>query len=187
MKILIDTSSWLALVRYYLPFDEVEVFPIFLQNKLSTNDLIVIDKVQQECSFISQGIVVESIDILKDKKNLTKTDFLIPSKKFYNQLENNFCISAQKRKLTDTQFDNAKENFLKSADAKIVLQAIELKNKENMDVVVVTEETKTSNDNKVFKKIPAICKMLDINCITLPQLIEKFDSEIKISILKLRS
>lgn len=35
-------------------------------------------------------------------------------------------------------------------------------------VVLVSEETEGSNDNKLFKKIPAICKLLNIESITLP-------------------
>ncbi len=40
---------------------------------------------------------------------------------------------------------------------------------------LVTEETESSNDNKLFKKIPAICKELEIETMTLPELIAKYD------------
>lgn len=43
-------------------------------------------------------------------------------------------------------------------------------------MVLVTEETESSNDNKLFKKIPAICKELDIPTMTLPELLKKYDS-----------
>jgi hypothetical protein len=39
----------------------------------------------------------------------------------------------------------------------------------------VTEESEVSNDNKLFKKIPAICKELDILTMTLPELLDKYD------------
>ena len=42
-------------------------------------------------------------------------------------------------------------------------------------VVLVTEETESSNDKKLIKKIPAICKELDIETMTLPKLISKYD------------
>lgn len=42
-------------------------------------------------------------------------------------------------------------------------------------MILVTEETESSNDNKLFKKIPAICKELEIETITLPELIAKYD------------
>lgn len=42
-------------------------------------------------------------------------------------------------------------------------------------VVLVSEETESSNDNKLFKKIPAICKELEIETMTLPELIAKYE------------
>lgn len=47
--------------------------------------------------------------------------------------------------------------------------------KDGERVVLVTEETESSNDNKLFKKIPAICKELEIETMTLPELIAKYD------------
>jgi hypothetical protein len=38
----------------------------------------------------------------------------------------------------------------------------------------VTEETSSPNDLKLFKKIPAICIILGIPVITLPELLEKY-------------
>jgi len=43
------------------------------------------------------------------------------------------------------------------------------------EVILVTEETESGNDNKLFKKIPAICKELNIPTMTLPELIERYD------------
>ena len=50
------------------------------------------------------------------------------------------------------------------------------------NVLVVTEETSANNDNKLFKKIPTICKEIDVISINLPKLIELFNLEINISI-----
>lgn len=55
-----------------------------------------------------------------------------------------------------------------------IILALNLKNK-GEQVILVTEETESSNDNKLFKKIPAICKELEIETITLPELIAKYD------------
>jgi len=59
---------------------------------------------------------------------------------------------------------------------KLILFCLNLK-KGNLieEVYLVTEETEESNDSKVFKKIPAICKELGIETLHLPQLLEKFD------------
>ena len=48
------------------------------------------------------------------------------------------------------------------------------------DVYLVTEETTESNDNKLFKKIPAMCNELNIECITLPQLLKIYEKEINL-------
>jgi hypothetical protein len=37
---------------------------------------------------------------------------------------------------------------------------------------VVTEETKSANDNKTFRKIPENCKEINIECCTLPNLLK---------------
>ena len=44
----------------------------------------------------------------------------------------------------------------------------------------LTEEPRASNDSKLFKKIPAICDILGINSISLPDLLSRSgDIEIK--------
>ena len=35
------------------------------------------------------------------------------------------------------------------------------------EICVVTEESKTANDKKIFKKIPALCDFIGVRCITL--------------------
>ena len=34
MRIIIDTSSWVALVRYYLPFDSNGILPQLIEKKM---------------------------------------------------------------------------------------------------------------------------------------------------------
>jgi hypothetical protein len=57
---------------------------------------------------------------------------------------------------------------------KQVILALNLKNKDEQ-VVLVTGESESSNDNKRFKKLPVICKELEIETMTLPELIAKYD------------
>ena len=52
------------------------------------------------------------------------------------------------------------------------------------DVLLITEETSSSNDNKLFNKIPLICSELKIVTKTLPELIGLFNDEIKFNIVK---
>ncbi len=47
-----------------------------------------------------------------------------------------------------------------------------IKRSEKEAVAIVTEESENGNDNKDFKKIPAICKILDIKVLTLPEILK---------------
>ena len=184
MKVIIDTNSLLSLVRYYLPFDKKRVLFKFFKSKIEKGEIIIIDKVFQECTYNSKGIVLTILDYLNDKTFLKsakvpyKTDSLLaPSPaKFLRQVENQFVNSVVRgqRKLTETEFENQKNTFLNGADMRQIILCLNLI-KDGEKVVLVTEETESSNDNKLFKKIPAICKELEIETMTLPELIAKYD------------
>jgi hypothetical protein len=184
MKVVIDTNSLLSLVRYYLPFDKKGVLFNFFKTKIEKGEIIIIDKVFQECTYNSKGIVITTLDYLSDKTFLksakvpVKTDSLLaPSPaKFLRQVENQFVntVVRRQKKLSDTEFENQKNSFLNDADMKQIILCLNLI-KDGERVVLVTEETESSNDNKLFKKIPAICKELQIETMTLPELIAKYD------------
>lgn len=91
-------------------------------------------------------------------------------------MENQFVntIVRKQRKLTDTEFENQKNAFLNDSDMKQILLCLNLL-KDGEKVVLVTEETESSNDNKLFKKIPAICKELNVETMTLPELLAKYE------------
>ncbi|MEZ4917815.1 MAG: DUF4411 family protein [Saprospiraceae bacterium] len=172
MKVVIDTSSLLSLVRYYLPFDRNKILFNFIKDKIENKEIIVLDAVFEECSYTSRGVVVSTLDYIKSKKNQVNTIDLLPTKKFFNQLENNFINTAVKNRLTDVEFENRKNAFLNSADAKLLLYS---QANSSESIIIVSEETEASNDNKSFKKLPAICKFLNLEIITLPQLLERYD------------
>ena len=184
MKVVIDTSSLLSLVRYYLPFDKKGILFQFFKKKFEIGEIIIVDKVLQECTYNSKGIILITLDYLNDKAFLKtakapyKTDSLLaPSPaKFLRQVENQFVntVVRKQRKLTDTEFDNQKNAFLNDADMKQIILCLNLL-KDGEKIVLVTEETENSNDNKLFKKIPAICKELNIETLTLPELLAKYD------------
>lgn len=171
MKIVIDTSSLLSLVRYYLPFDQNQNLFEFFKTKIESGEIIIIDKVFDEAKYIAKGIIIEKLKYLDSKKLHQKTTEILPDKKFFNQLENQFCNASWKNQLEPSEFENRKSAYLESADAKMILFALkEIKLGE--DVIMVSEESGTNNDNKAFKKIPAICKQLAIEIKTLPELIK---------------
>ncbi len=184
MKVVIDTNSLLSLVRYYLPFDKKAVLFQYIKSKIENRDIIIIDKVLEECTYNSKGLVLSKLPYLTDKAFLKaskvpyKTDsLLVPNTKlFFHQLNNLFVNNIVKKSqgLTDVEFENRKGAFIESADMKQVILSLNLKN-QGEQVIIVTEETESSNDNKLFKKIPAICKELEIETMTLPELIAKYD------------
>ncbi|MCD4772783.1 MAG: DUF4411 family protein [Bacteroidales bacterium] len=178
MKVVIDTSSLLALVRYYLPFDDKNVLFDFFKKKILNKEIIILDKVVEECKYTSKGIVIKTLDYINDKKNKVNTSNLLPTKKFYNQLENQFVYGSVKNKLSPTEFENMKNHFLQSADAKLILYSLDYKKSNEIfedGVIIVTEETSTENDNKFIKKIPQICNILDLEVKTLPDLLSILD------------
>jgi hypothetical protein len=182
MKVVIDTNSLLSLVRYYLPFDKKGVLFQFIKSKIENGDIIIIDKVLEECTYNSKGLVLSKLTYLTDKAFLKaskvpyKTDSLLVlnTRQFFHQLNTVFVNSPIRRKITEVEFENQKNSFIESADMKQVILSLNLKN-QGEQVIIVTEETESSNDNKLFKKIPAICKELEIETMTLPELIAKYD------------
>ena len=168
MIVLIDTSSLISLVRYYLPFDKNQTLYNYIKEKIETGQILVLDKVYQECVYTAKGIVVKQLPYLKISKNITKTTEVLPNQKFFNQLENQFINGSQRNRLSEVQFENRKNEFLESADAKLLLYSL---NDSSKKYVIVSEETEASNDNKSFKKLPAICKILELDIKTLPELL----------------
>ena len=72
-----------------------------------------------------------------------------------------------------TQFEIQKGKFLESADAKLILYCEKDKTSLELDKpILVTEETRTENDNKLFKKLPEICTILSIEHCNLPTLLK---------------
>ena len=98
MKVVIDTNSLLSLVRYYLPFDKKGLLFQFIKDKIEKGEIIIIDKVLEECTYNSKGIVISKLNYLKDKDFLKvskvpfKTESLLaPSPaKFLRQVESQF-------------------------------------------------------------------------------------------------
>lgn len=162
MRVAFDTNSFRQLVRYYLPFDKDQRLYRFIQRKIEAKELLVIEEVYMECKAVAQGVIVEALPYMNERKNRVKTDELLPSKKLFNRIENDFAITVQKRKLSDAQFESVKEDFLTSADLKLILLALREKTAIDGAITIVTEETIVSNDGKAFKKIPAICDLHDI-------------------------
>ncbi|TAF96528.1 MAG: DUF4411 family protein [Cytophagia bacterium] len=93
-------------------------------------------------------------------------------------MSDNFVVTSQKARLkSEAQYDLLKNDFMNSADMKMILACLNLKKNNPLleEIYLVTEETEASNDNKVFKKIPVICSQLDISTINIQQFIDKLE------------
>jgi hypothetical protein len=184
MRAIIDTSSLLSLVRYYLPFDKHDILFNLFKTKIETGEIIILDAVLQECSFVSKKLVVNKLAYLVEKEFQktfqipVKTGELLPiaPKKFLGMLQNQFIANNfQFRKLNEAEFEVKKKEFMDSADAKMIMYCQHLmKDFPDDEVCIVTEESNSGNDLKLFKKIPTICQILGVPVVTLPDLLNKF-------------
>ncbi|MEQ8581458.1 MAG: DUF4411 family protein [Marinoscillum sp.] len=182
MIAVIDTSSLLALVRYYGHFDTNQRMYSFFKEKISNGEIIILDEILNECKGTSKGLVVTELDFLTDKEFLKEfklpvrtEDMLAPAPtRFLNQVENNFTTPRAKL-LTPAQFEVQKSEFLKSADMRMIIYTLNrIHENKDLDIRIITEESEVSNDNKAFKKIPAICKQLGIRQQTLPEILKEY-------------
>lgn len=112
MEYIIDTSSWISLIRYYKPFDSGSVIYDFFKRKIENNEFIVLNEVSEECNYFSQGLVAKELDFIKDKKLITKAQNLGSTKRFYNLLDNQFCNSFQKKQLDDFEIERFTQQFV---------------------------------------------------------------------------
>ena len=119
MKAIIDTSSLLSMVRYYLPFDNQGILFNLIREKIEIGEIVILDAVLQECRYVSKKLVVNNLTYLFDKefqKNFripVKTDELLPlaPKKFLGMLQNQFIANHfQYRKLNSAEFEVKKRN-----------------------------------------------------------------------------
>lgn len=191
MIAVIDTSSLLSLVRYYLPFDANNIMYDYIKSKFETGDLVIVDRVYDECRYTAKSVVIKTLEFLSDKrfKKATKlpldtSSLIAPSpQRFLNMVDNNFVVMSQKNRLSQTEYESQKYEFMKSADVKQILLCLNEQTKsENGDIAIVTEETRDGNDNKLFQKIPMICSQIGIDTMPLPKLLAMYtDISIKIS------
>lgn len=165
---IIDTSSLLAIVRYYLSIKDEAKLLRFLEFKFRYGELILLSSIHGEVSKTQKGIILSRMTFLNDKELLTNdTEMLPPApKKFSNQLDNNFSIPLQKKLLTEELYAQQKDAYMQTGDVKMILYAL---NNKSLKPIIITEETPQSNDGKLFKKLPVICDFLEIDHISISE------------------
>jgi len=158
---IIDTSSLVAIARYYLSIKDEAILLQFLENKFRSGELVLLNTIHSEASRKQKGLVTSRMSFLNDSALRIKDAELVPSapRKFSNQMDNNFCVPLKKKMLSDDVYSIQKEAYLQSGDGKIIVYAL---NHIDKSPIVITEETPQSNDGKLFRKIPFICDFLKI-------------------------
>ena len=173
MKAVIDTSSLVSLVRYFLPFDKEGKLNAFLEENIQSGKIIVLEQVAEECKRQGKGQVIEAFPFIAKPKNKTSIAGLQVNKAIYNLIDNNFINASVKAMLPEAEYQLERNKFIASADFAMMLYAYSIKDKEN--VVIVTEETGFSNDGKPFKKIPDICSIIDVKTQNFPSFLLEND------------
>lgn len=164
MRTLIDTSSLVRMAQSYYPFDSTESLESFLQKEMEGGSIIILDKVFEEIHFVSQGIADNRFKCLRNNNLIRSTKNLVPTKKFYNMLDNNFVDRAMKNMKfgeDENGYQNQRLSYLQGADCNMIVYAMN-ENNELDPIQILTEESANQNDGKLFKKIPLICKELKI-------------------------
>lgn len=172
MEYYFDTSSLVALARYYHPFDKDGRLFDFVRNQFQSKEIIVLDAILNEAKFTSKGIVLKAYPFIVEQKDLiVDTKELMPysTKKFDNMVDKNFIVAALVNN-GKVNYSIMKQSFLNSGDGKMILTMYNrLHDDKEANICIVTEESKTGNDGKIFKKIPALCEFIGARCISLAE------------------
>ncbi len=176
-KYLIDTSSLISLARYYAPFDEEKILYTAIHKMFIDHKCVLLESVFNEAKNVAKGIITKTYVFLKDiprEKNISVIPPPLHIKidnnwavKLHNKIDNNWAVISQKAKLAAAEYETRKKKEIEKADFQLIFMAQNQKN-----CTIVSEESKKENDQKLFKKIPLICKDEEITCIRLPEMMK---------------
>lgn len=181
IKYLVDSSSLVSLVRYYHPFDQEERLMDSVHHNFEEKNWLLHNSVRNEIKQSAEGIVIGAYQFLgeeekeeKEEKETKKNKIkpipaIIATMEQQKHIDDNWVVDSVKDKLNLEEYSNERQGQVIGADFQLILTA--MKNKKMY--TIVTEETETPNDNKLFKKIPIICKQERIDYITLPELLRR--------------
>lgn len=190
-RYLIDTSSLLILARYYHPFDKDSILYELIRRKFREGEIILLDAVEKECRHVAQKKIVQTYlflnkNVSKGNKSISNSEYAKPKPEpnkiatpaVHKKISNIWLHAKEKNRLDAEQFEEQKEKAIKGADFQLIFAALEHKTS-HPDVVqdksiIVTEETSSSNDSKLFHKIPKICEIEEIECISITKMLKSF-------------
>ncbi len=185
-KIVIDTCSLLDLFKYY-QFDrdhgDSELYDKlieFLNSKVASKEIIIIDKVYDE--LYGGQVYIDLFKKLVEKKIESTTSLL-------NNVKNICTRFSEKITEDSKKFDDINPAILgkklddyenKNADLYLIEYCAKLKS-EKIDSILITEEGRKGD--KLLPKIPILCKEKGITCKDLPYLLfQHYKEELKFSL-----
>ena len=182
MKAIIDTNSLITLFRYYEHITGFEDLKDFLTEQITQANVIVIDKVYEELhKYQGKGNVLDKLKITRKHTYPTEqllTHLMKKEQEWYlreNETTNRYAnnpqrIEADKRLFLDTHAD-------------LYLVALCTYIAKTHEVLLITEETLTErHNNKLYPKIPTLCKQENIKYGNITQLLfEMYKQEITIT------
>ena len=128
----------------------------FIKNKVQSGEIIIIDKVHQQCSFISKGIILKELDFLDDKdfKKASKIPYnteltIAPNtKKFFHLLNSVFVNSVVKKakNITEVEFEILKIKYNRFDYATQTSKLFKIKNRAIEDYITELTYVKTYVD-----------------------------------------
>lgn len=183
MAVIIDTSSLVMIARNYLPLDKSGELLRFIEDAFNSGELLLLDAVLSEAKRVAQGIVLERMPFLGKPELAINTKELLPikPKEFSHLINNSFVVTAKRKMLSDVEFDLLKQEFLTIADSKIILYCFNLQRSNRLsldDSWVMTDETHQQNDGKLYKKLPILCDIIDVNVMTAVDFLNKHGFEL---------
>lgn len=122
---IIDTSSLVAIARYYLSIKDEAILLRFLEKKFRSGELVLLDTIHSEASRTQKGLATSRMSFLNDADLRIKDAELVPvaPRKFSNQMDNNFCVPLKRKMLDDESYTILKDQYLQSGDGKIIVYA----------------------------------------------------------------
>ena len=80
MMFIFDTSSFVSLARYYLPFDSKVRIYQHVKSSIENGRIVLVDAVLEECRYVAGRVVVEKLDFLTDKDFLKENSVPMKTK-----------------------------------------------------------------------------------------------------------
>lgn len=178
MAIVVDTCSLVMIAKNFLPLDKEGHLFRFLEDAFDRRELLLLDAILEESKHTSQGIAVEKMTFLKDKKLVIPTNGLLPPspRKFSNMMDNNFCVRLEKNELTEQEYVQQKAEYSETGDYKILVYSMKEQSQNGIlkdEYYVMTEETRLQNDGKLFKKLPLLCEQIGVETITASEYLHR--------------